>query len=59
MPDSQKLTVNVLEAAALTGLGRDRVRQLVRDGALPNIGAHMRPRIPRAALERFVNGEQK
>ena len=50
-----KLTASLVEAQNLTGLGRDRLRKLVKDGTLPNVGAHTRIRIPRAALERFVN----
>ena len=40
------------QAAAESGYSADHLRHLVSAGALPNVGAKGRPRIPRASLPR-------
>jgi excisionase family DNA binding protein len=52
-----KLTLSTLEVCYLTGLGRDHVQNLVKDGTLPNIsGNTKRILIPRSALEKYLQG---
>jgi excisionase family DNA binding protein len=54
-PLGPKLTLSTLEICALTGLGRDHVQNLVRDGTLPNVsGNQKRILVPRIALERYL-----
>ena len=51
----QKLTLSTIDICHLTGLGRDHVQNLVRDGILPNVsGNHKRIIVPRIALERYL-----
>lgn len=55
----QRSTVNIAEAQSISGLGRDHIRGLLRNGKLSNVGTSMkRARILRVQLERFVNGKQ-
>jgi excisionase family DNA binding protein len=59
LEDSPKLTLTTLEVCSLTGLGRDHVQNLVKDGKLPNVSGNVkRILIPRSALERFLEGVQ-
>lgn len=51
----QTLTVTLAQAQVITGLGRDHLRALIRDGKIPNVGPRTRVRIPRAALERWLD----
>ena len=48
-----RATLKTSEIMALTGLGRDAVRRLVRNGKLPSIGGR-RILVPRAAVEQFL-----
>ena len=50
----EKLTFTVDEAVQATRLGRDQIRRLVYEGTLPNLGPRTRIRIPRVALERYI-----
>ncbi|NTW28884.1 MAG: helix-turn-helix domain-containing protein [Coriobacteriia bacterium] len=48
------LTVN--EVAALLRIGRGKAYTLVRTGALPSVTLGRSLRVPKAALERFLQG---
>jgi excisionase family DNA binding protein len=51
-----KLTLTTLEVVSLTGISRDQVQNLVKDGVLPNVtGNNKRIRIPRIALEKYLS----
>jgi excisionase family DNA binding protein len=50
----ERLTLDVKEIMALTGWGRDHVRQMVRDRKLPNVGTRRRLLVPRKALEAYL-----
>ena len=54
MLEEAKLTVNTQEIQRLTGLGRDHIRNLVRNGTLPNIGNSKRLLIPKSAVLRYL-----
>jgi hypothetical protein len=56
--DNKKRTFNTMDICELTGLGRDRVRALILSGALPNIGSHRRPQVPRAVVEHWLETGQ-
>ena len=59
MLEEAKLTVNTQEIQQLTGLGRDRIRTLVRSGVLPNVsGSPRRVVVPRTALEKYLQGQK-
>jgi hypothetical protein len=50
----EKLTLNTKEIQSLTGWGREHTQNLVRSGALPNVGNLKRVIVPRAALVRYL-----
>jgi excisionase family DNA binding protein len=50
----ERLTVGTQETQALTGLGRDHIRKLVREGVLPNVGNSKRLLIPKSAVIRYL-----
>ncbi len=54
MPEHDRLTVSVEEAAALLGISRALAYELVRRGDLPCLRLGRRVVIPRKALEQFV-----
>jgi excisionase family DNA binding protein len=54
--DRQTLTVE--EAAALLGIGRTSAYQAVASGQLPVVRIGRRLLVPRAALERLLDGAQ-
>jgi excisionase family DNA binding protein len=54
-PLGPKLALTTLEMCSLTGLGREHLQNLVRDGILPNVsGNQKRILVPRIALERYL-----
>ncbi|MCI2106910.1 MAG: helix-turn-helix domain-containing protein [Intestinimonas sp.] len=55
MPD--KLTLSVEEAAALSGIGRDRLYQLAKRNDFPSIRLGRSIRIPRKGLEEWIERE--
>ena len=53
--ETQKLTLKTETIQALTDLGRDQVRKLVRDGIFPNVSGNSRRIIvPRVAVMRYL-----
>jgi excisionase family DNA binding protein len=50
----ERLTAGTQEAQELTGMGRDQIRKLVREGKLPNVGNSKRVLIPRSAIIRYL-----
>ncbi|MEQ1954413.1 helix-turn-helix domain-containing protein [Mesorhizobium sp. CN2-181] len=57
MADTNRLTVTVEEAAELLGIGRNAGYEGVRRGEIPSIRIGKRLLVPRAALDRMLNGE--
>jgi excisionase family DNA binding protein len=55
--NANRLTVTVEEAAELLGIGRNAGYEGVRRGEIPSIRIGKRLLVPRAALERMLNGE--
>lgn len=51
------LLLKVAEAAKLLQLGRDRIYELVASGRLPALHFGRTIRIPRDALDRFIEAE--
>lgn len=51
---TERLLLRVEEAAELCGLGRSKVYELVASGELESVQIGKARRIPRAALEAFV-----
>jgi excisionase family DNA binding protein len=51
-----RLTVTVPEAAKLLGVSRMTAYAAVREGAIPSLKIGRRVLVPRAALERLLNG---
>ena len=51
----ERLTLDTKELMALTGWGRDHVRQLVRSNALPNLGTRRKILVPRKALDAYLD----
>jgi len=58
-PDNseQPLLVNVRDASATLGIGRDSCYELIRDGRLRHVAVGRRLLIPRSELEAFVERE--
>lgn len=55
----QCVTLSVTECARLLGIGRNTAYSLVRSGQLPNLKLGRRIVIPRAALERLLEGAKR
>jgi excisionase family DNA binding protein len=53
----EKQTVNTKEVAKILNIGLEQARSLVHGGKLPNVGSEKRIRIPKVALERFLEGK--
>jgi excisionase family DNA binding protein len=51
------LTLSVLEAGEMLGVGRDAAYQAVRAGVIPALRIGRCWRIPRAALEKMLSGD--
>lgn len=51
------LTVSVVEAAALLGIGKNTAYDLVRAGRLPHVRIGSRVRIPRESLHAWLERE--
>ena len=54
VPHSERLLLRVEEAAAVVGLSRAMLYELVRVGAIRSVKVGRATRIPRAALEEWV-----
>lgn len=52
---TERLTLTVREAAAATGIGRNRLYELVRTGEIPAVRVGRNVRIPRDALVRWLD----
>jgi excisionase family DNA binding protein len=52
--ENAKLTVSTQEIQTLTGLSRDQVFSLIRQGKLPNVGTRRRFIVPKTALLRYL-----
>jgi excisionase family DNA binding protein len=52
----EQQTYNTEQVAKILGVGRDYARSLIHTGKLPNVGNSKRVRIPKAALQRFLEG---
>lgn len=55
--DTEKLTLSVSEAAKLSGIGRDCLYQLTRRDDFPVLRLGRSIRIPRRALEAWIERE--
>lgn len=55
--DTEKLTLSVSEAAKLTGIGRDCLYRLTRRDDFPVLRLGRSIRIPRRALEQWIERE--
>jgi excisionase family DNA binding protein len=55
--DTPKATLSVYEAADLAGVCRNGMYRAVRRGEIPSLRVGGRILIPRAALEKMLNGE--
>lgn len=53
-----RLTLTNEEIRALTGLGRDKVLELLRSGAIPSVKVGRRYLVTRAHLEAFLAGHR-
>jgi excisionase family DNA binding protein len=51
-----RMTLTVTEAAELLGIGRSAAYEAARRGEIPTIRVGRRILIPRAALDRFLEG---
>jgi excisionase family DNA binding protein len=54
LPASQRMALTVEEAAAQLGVSRSLAYELVRSGDLPHIRVGNLVRVPRLALERWI-----
>jgi excisionase family DNA binding protein len=54
----ERATYTVSEAAKVLGIGRNSAYEAIRQGQIPSIRIGARLLVPRAALERFLAGEQ-
>ena len=54
MPDEERMTLSIEEAAVRLGISRALAYELVRRGELPRLRLGRRIVIPRKALEEFV-----
>jgi excisionase family DNA binding protein len=48
-------TYNTQEVAKILGLGRDYTRALIHSGKLPNVGNSKRVRVPKSAVQRYLD----
>lgn len=55
----RRLTCSIGEAGALLGIGRASAYEAARTGQIPTIRLGRRLVVPRAALERLLNGEPR
>jgi excisionase family DNA binding protein len=55
----ERLTLTNAEIRALTGLGRDKVLELLRAGVIPSVRAGRRYLVTRAHIDAFLNGETR
>lgn len=53
----EKLTLSVVEAAALSGIGRDRLYTLAKSESFPALKLGHSIRIPRKGLEAWIEQE--
>ena len=53
----EKLTLTVMECARLMGLSKGSTYEAVRQGTIPSLRIGRRLVIPRAALERMLEGQ--
>lgn len=53
--DTHPLLLTVREVRDLTGLGRDSIYNLAREGRIPHLRVNRRIRIPRDALLRWID----
>lgn len=54
-----RLTLTNDEIRALTGLGRDKILELLRAGTIPSVRVGRRYLVTRAHLEAFLGGERR
>lgn len=54
----EQQTYNTQEVAKILGLGRDYTRSLIQSGKLPNVGNAKRVRVPKSAVQRYLDGAQ-
>lgn len=59
MQTNERLTYSVREAAQLLGLSRNSVYQAIMKGEIPHMKVGKRLLIPRAQLDRMLNGEMQ
>lgn len=55
---NERLTLSVLEAARIAGIGKNSMYEAVRRGDFPSIRVGRRMLIPRSAFLRILNGER-
>jgi len=55
--NSERKTLTVAEAAKELGLGKNAAYEGVRSGQIPSVRIGGRILVPRAALDRLLNGE--
>jgi excisionase family DNA binding protein len=58
-PKSPKLAYSVAETSRILDLGRMQTYQAVRNGQIPSIRIGRRILVPKAALERLLQGGQQ
>jgi excisionase family DNA binding protein len=51
----EQQTYSTQEVAKILGLGRDYIRSLIQNGKLPNVGNPKRVRVPKAAVQRYLD----
>ena len=56
---AETMLLTVREAARLLGIGRDSVYALIREGRLRAVHIGRRIRVPRTALERWIESETR
>lgn len=59
IPESERLTFTVEEAATLLGISRAFAYEAVRRGEIPSIRIGRRVLVPKAALQRLVGGDNQ
>lgn len=52
---SERLTLSVAEAAALLGVGRNHLYMLINEGQIPHVRFGRLIKIPRSALEEWLD----
>ena len=52
--ENERLTYTTSEIQKVTGLGRDHVNALIREGKFPNVGTTKRFVVPRVAVTRYL-----